>query len=101
MNSRSPGRTLVSFVLVLMSLSCSAAVDRRTADRLAEERVSRYLADEGLDMPSLSDPEVTQHQGTWLYGYKYAGRPRQALVVTVGKDGSTELGRMPEEEAGR
>lgn len=95
-------RLVLAGLLIGASLAvtaCRPRIDRARADGLAQAELAKYAEREHLTQSTFSTAEVTEHKGTWLYSYKYSGKPKHLLAIIVHKDGRTELSRMPEEEA--
>ena len=98
--TRITARTLSAVILLgtlVYLLACQPRVDRAKADRLAAATVQQYVKEAQLNAELLGKPDVTEHDGKWLYTYDYPGVPKQSVAIIVFADGRVEVSRMLEE----
>ena len=88
---------LATIVGLVISCSRGEKISLDHAKNVAERRLEKYSKEQNIPQAKFKDPEVTDHSDFWLFDYVFTeGGVRHEFVVTVYRDGNSEIARLIE-----
>jgi hypothetical protein len=90
---------LVTIVGLVISCSRGEKILLDHAKNVAEKRLETYSKEQNIPQAKFKGPEVSDHSDFWLFDYVFTeGGVRHEFVVTVYRDGNSEIARLIEIE---